>query len=190
MRRSGGRPSRRLVAVSGCAHARNGTWERDCLHPPGDRARLPNRLLLFAVLSVQIAQFREDLLCNRARQTESWRDRIMQRERPGGQSSMILSGHDSVVSGCGFAALCSLRLNCFLLGCPRPTVLRPPSSAHRLRTLDFRLPSPILRPPQPISRFTFQVSSFILAGFRPPPSSCALPSSVVRPQLPGLAEMF
>jgi hypothetical protein len=25
---------------------------------------------------------------------------------------MILSGHDSVISGCGFAALCSLRLNC------------------------------------------------------------------------------
>ena len=29
-----------------------------------------------------------------------------------GQFSMILSGHDSVISGCGFAALCSLRLNC------------------------------------------------------------------------------
>jgi hypothetical protein len=50
----------------------------------------------FAVLSVQIAQSREDLLCNRARQTESWPDRIMPRERREGQSSMILSGHDSV----------------------------------------------------------------------------------------------
>jgi hypothetical protein len=28
-----------------------------------------------------------------------------------GQSSMILSGHDFVVSGCGFAELCSLRLD-------------------------------------------------------------------------------
>ncbi len=36
---------------------------------------------------------------------QSRRDRIMQRERAGGQSSMILSGHDSVVSGCGFPAL-------------------------------------------------------------------------------------
>jgi hypothetical protein len=34
----------------------------------------------------------------------------MQRERPGGQSSMILSGNDSVASGCGFAVLCSLWL--------------------------------------------------------------------------------
>src|ERR1035438_683220 len=33
-----------------------------------------------------------------ARQTESWRDRVMQRERPGGQSSMTLSGNDSVAS--------------------------------------------------------------------------------------------
>jgi hypothetical protein len=44
-------------------------------------------------------------------------DRIMAGQnhaerKTGGQSSMILSGHDSVVSGCGFAALCSLRLNC------------------------------------------------------------------------------
>jgi hypothetical protein len=45
-----------------------------------------------------------------ARQTESWRDRIMQRERPGGQSSMILFGNDSVASGCGFAVLCTLWL--------------------------------------------------------------------------------
>src|ERR1019366_1809401 len=35
---------------------------------------------------------------------------MMQRERAGGQFLMILSGHDSVVSGCGFAALGSLRL--------------------------------------------------------------------------------
>ena len=34
----------------------------------------------------------------------------MQRERLGGQSSMILSGNDSVASGCGFAVLCSLWL--------------------------------------------------------------------------------
>jgi hypothetical protein len=34
----------------------------------------------------------------------------MHREKPGGQSSMILSGHDSVVSGCGFAVLWSLWL--------------------------------------------------------------------------------
>ena len=32
------------------------------------------------------------------------------KQRRGRQSSMILSGHDSVISGCGFAALCSLRL--------------------------------------------------------------------------------
>jgi hypothetical protein len=32
----------------------------------------------------------------------------MQKETLGRQSSMILSGHDSVVSGCGFAALCCL----------------------------------------------------------------------------------
>ena len=32
-------------------------------------------VLSFAVLSVQIAQFREDLLCNRARQTESCREK-------------------------------------------------------------------------------------------------------------------
>ena len=37
--------------------------------------------------------------------TESCREKD-----PGGQSSMILSGHDSVVSGCGFAVLCSLWL--------------------------------------------------------------------------------
>ena len=34
----------------------------------------------------------------------------MQGERPGGQSSMILSGNDSAASGCGFAVLCSLWL--------------------------------------------------------------------------------
>jgi hypothetical protein len=28
-------------------NARKGTWERDGLHPPGERARLPNRLVLF-----------------------------------------------------------------------------------------------------------------------------------------------
>jgi hypothetical protein len=28
-------------------NARKGTWERDGLHPPGDRVRLPNRLFLF-----------------------------------------------------------------------------------------------------------------------------------------------
>jgi hypothetical protein len=44
-------------------------------------------------------------------QTESWRDRMMQKETTGRLSSMILSGRDSVVSGWGFAALCSLRLN-------------------------------------------------------------------------------
>jgi hypothetical protein len=41
-------------------------------------------------------------------------DRIMAGQnhaerKTGGQSSMILSGHDSVVSGCGFAALCAPR---------------------------------------------------------------------------------
>jgi hypothetical protein len=28
-------------------NARKGTWERDGLHPPGKRARLPNRVVLF-----------------------------------------------------------------------------------------------------------------------------------------------
>ena len=28
-------------------NARKGTWERDGLYPPGERARLPNRLVLF-----------------------------------------------------------------------------------------------------------------------------------------------
>jgi len=41
----------------------------------------------------------------RGRQTESWPERIMQRGRSRGQSSMILSGDDSAISGCGFAAL-------------------------------------------------------------------------------------
>ena len=40
----------------------------------------------FALLTFQIAEFREDFLCKRARQTESWRDRIIQRERPGASS--------------------------------------------------------------------------------------------------------
>jgi hypothetical protein len=44
----------------------------------------PFHFALFAVLSVQIARFREDVLCKCARQTESWRDRIMQRETAGG----------------------------------------------------------------------------------------------------------
>jgi hypothetical protein len=48
-------------------------------------------------------------LCKCTRQTESWRDRILQKETLGRQSLMILSGHDSVVSGCGFAGLCGLQ---------------------------------------------------------------------------------
>ena len=63
-------------------------------------------LEFFALLSVQIAQFREDLLYKRARQTESWRDRIMQRERPGGRSSIILSFPVAALPCC---ALCGWR---------------------------------------------------------------------------------
>jgi hypothetical protein len=50
-------------------------------------------------------------------------DRIMAGQnhaerKTGGQSSMILSGHDSVVSGCGFAALCSFERGLTLLDRP------------------------------------------------------------------------
>ena len=48
-------------------------------------------------------------------------DRIMAGQnhaerKTGGQFSMILSGHDSVVSGCGYAALCSFPFR-FEAGC-------------------------------------------------------------------------
>jgi GxxExxY protein len=67
-------------------------------------------LSAFVMPTLQIAQFREDFLCKCTRQTESWPHRIMQKETQGRRTSMILSGHDSVLSGCGFAALCFLRL--------------------------------------------------------------------------------
>jgi hypothetical protein len=48
---------------------------------------------------------------------------IMQREGPRDHSSMILSGHDSVVSGCCFAALCSPRLRRYCGARPRLLII-------------------------------------------------------------------
>jgi hypothetical protein len=63
----------------------------------------------------------------RGSQTESWPDRIMQRGKTGERSSMILSGHDSVISSCGFPALRSSRL-CGLLGLRSAAWMRLSSS--------------------------------------------------------------
>src|ERR1017187_3420192 len=38
---------------SSTKNARKGTWERDGLHPPGGRARLPNPLVLFGFSELQ-----------------------------------------------------------------------------------------------------------------------------------------
>ena len=75
-----------------CKDAKGRNMERDGLHLPGGRAALPNSQFLF-VFSAN-AQGRQN-----HRGTESCR------EKDQGQSSMILSGHDSVIPGCVFAPL-------------------------------------------------------------------------------------
>ena len=76
-----------------------------------DRIEQVRYLRPSALRSFDLLATREDSLHSKStNQTESWRDRIMPKATQGRRSSMILSGHDSVVAGCGSAALRHLRL--------------------------------------------------------------------------------
>ncbi len=76
-----------------------------------DRIEQVRYLRPSALRSFDLLAACEDSLHSKStNQTESWRDRIMPKATQGRRSSMILSGHDSVVAGCGSAALRHLRL--------------------------------------------------------------------------------